>query len=183
MQSYIDMAEKNGIVLQEHGKCQFCGANTARGIHECMELFNLGFQFLDYSKKENHRYRFLSVDAHTLQHPEIHGRWSNHFHLTRQHLMFAYNVEWNYSLSPRLSDYLNAYKSNKIDEFLQPPAVFKRGKITATYIIHNSKNESQCQQLVEEWGKQVYKSWNTYHKLIDAIARGFINNTPFITQR
>lgn len=51
------------------------------------------------------------------------------------------------------------------------------------YIDMAEKNEAQCQQLVEEWGKQVYQSWNTYHKLVDGIARGFIINPLFITQR
>lgn len=183
MQDYRDLAQKNGITLLETGNCQFCGANTTRNIHECLEIFNLGFQFLDYSKKENHRYRFLSVDAHTLQHSEIHGRWSNHFHLTRQHLMFAYNIVWNYDLSPRLSDYLNVYKKGKSDEFLNPPQVLERGKITTTHIIHNSKNEAECQQLVERWGIEVYQSWNNHHHLVDPIAKGFLNNDQFITQR
>ena len=81
MQDYMAIAAKNGITLLANGKCQFCGAHTQRGVHECVELFNVGFQHLDFSKKENHFYRFLIVDAHTLQHSEIHGRWNNHFHL------------------------------------------------------------------------------------------------------
>ena len=44
MQDYIDLARKNGVTLLDNGKCQFCGANTQRGIHECLEIFNLGFQ-------------------------------------------------------------------------------------------------------------------------------------------
>ncbi|MFZ1806223.1 MAG: DUF5946 family protein, partial [Cyclobacteriaceae bacterium] len=94
MQDYIALAEKNGVVLLDKGKCQFCGAHTQRGIHECLEIFNLGFQDIDFSNTENHIYRFWIVDAHTLQHPEIHGRWNNHFHLTRLHLIFKYDVQW-----------------------------------------------------------------------------------------
>ena len=90
MQDYIDKAKKNGVTLLGNGRCQFCDAETTRGIHECVEIFSLGFQMIDYSKIDNHLYRFLTVDAHTLQHPEIHGRWNNHFHLTRQHLIFKY---------------------------------------------------------------------------------------------
>ena len=44
MQDYIDLAEKNGVKLVDFGNCQFCGAKTKRGIHECLEIFNLGFQ-------------------------------------------------------------------------------------------------------------------------------------------
>ena len=103
MQDYINFTEKNGVTLLDNGKCQFCGANTKRGIHECLEIFNLGFQDIDLTKTENHMYRFLIVDAHTLQHPEIHGRWNNHFHLLRLHLIFEYKIMWTYKLSPKLS--------------------------------------------------------------------------------
>ncbi|WP_424963752.1 DUF5946 family protein [Ekhidna sp.] len=121
MQDYIDLAKKNGVVLYDTGHCQFCGAATKRGVHECVEIFSLGFQQIDYSRTENHIYRFLSVDAHTLQHPEIHGRWNNHFHLTRLHLILRQQVMWNYKLSPELSDHLNRYKAQHMDEILNPP--------------------------------------------------------------
>jgi len=59
MQDDIDLADKNEITLIDNGKCQFCGANTQRGIHECLEIFDLGFQISDFSNIENHTYRFL----------------------------------------------------------------------------------------------------------------------------
>ncbi len=183
MQDYIGAAEKNGVTLYGKGKCQFCGANTTRGIHECVEIFSLGFELIDYSKSENHLYRFLSVDAHTLQHPEIHGRWNNHFHLLRQHLIFEYNVYWQYSLSPKLSEYLNKYKVDKQDEFLQPPEILERGQITTTDIRSNSKNGAECREMIQRWGMEVYISWKAHHALIDKIARGFINKNQNINIR
>ena len=149
MQDYIDIAAKNGITLLDVGKCQFCGAETERGIHECVEIFSLGFQIMDYSNPENHLFRFISVDAHTLQHPEIHGRWNNHFHLTRQHLIFHYSIEWNYKLSPKLSDHLNEYKTYNSEEHLEPPSVFERGSITTIDVLKNSSNEVQVKHLLD----------------------------------
>lgn len=175
MQDYIDLAEKNGVSLLNIGKCQFCGANTKRGIHECIEIFNLGFQDIDYSNNENLFYRFLIVDAHTLQHPEIHGRWNNHFHLTRLHLIFKYNVNWTYDLSPRLSDYLNKYKVHKKDEYLHPPKAPDRGNITTTGILEKSKNETDIKELIKKWAEEVYKKWDTHHAVADNIAKGFLN--------
>ncbi|TMU50397.1 DUF5946 family protein [Flagellimonas algicola] len=175
MQDYVDLAEKNGVHLLETGKCQFCGANTTRGIHECMEIFNVGFQEIDFSKVENHGYRFKIVDAHTLQHPEIHGRWNNHFHLTRLHLVFKYDIKWTYQLSPKLSDHLNKYKRDKQDEYLIPPIVLQRGNITTTDILEKSKNEGECKKLINSWAKEVYDIWNNYHNLVDNIAKGFLN--------
>jgi hypothetical protein len=175
MQDYISFAEKNGITLLDNGKCQFCGANTKRGIHECLEIFNLGFQNIDFSKIENHIYKFLIVDAHTLQHPEIHGRWNNHFHLLRLHLIFGYKINWTYKLSPKLSDYLNKYKTDKQGEYLIPPEKLKRGKITTTDIIKESIDDKKRKGLIEKWALEVYDKWNTHHYVVDIIAKGFLS--------
>jgi len=175
MQDYIDFAEKNGITLIDIGKCQLCGANTKRGIHECLEIFNVGFQNVDFSKTENHIYRFLIVDAHTLQHPEIHGRWNNHFHLSRLHLIFKYNIKWTYGLSPKLSDYLNKYKIDKQNEYLIPPKILERGKITTTDIDENSMDQTERKNLIKKWALEVYGKWNTHYNVVDNIAREFLN--------
>ena len=174
MQDYIDLAEKNGVTLLDKGKCQFCGANTKKGIHECLEIFNLGFLDIDFSITENHIYRFLIVDAHTLQHPEIHGRWNNHFHLTRLHLIFKYDIKWTYALSPKLSDYLNKYKVHKQDEYLTPPKILERGNITTTDIIGKCTNETVCKDLIKKWALEVYNKWHAHHGIVDTIAKGFL---------
>jgi hypothetical protein len=173
MQNYIDLAAKNGVTLIDTGPCQFCGANTKRGIHECLEIFNLGFQDIDFSNMENHLYRFLIVDAHTLQHPEIHGRWNNHFHLTRLHLIFNYNVKWTYELSPQLSDHLNKYKVDKQDEYLDPPNVLDRGNITTTDMLGKSNKEEEIKDLIKKWAIEVYHKWSPHHPVVDTIAKGF----------
>lgn len=175
MQDYISLAKKNGVTLAETGSCQFCGANTKRGVHECLEIFNLGFETIDFSDPQNHKYRFFIVDAHTLQHPELHGRWNNHFHLLRLHLIFTYKIAWNYSLSPKLSDYLNAYKKNRKDEYLRPPERLNRGKLTSTDILAVSEDPEKCKIYIEHWAKDVYESWSSHHALIDTIAKGFLN--------
>ncbi|GAA3612208.1 DUF5946 family protein [Flavivirga amylovorans] len=175
MQDYIDLAIKNGVTLFDTGICQFCSANTKRGIHECLEIFNLGFQDIDFAKPKNHIYRFLIVDAHTLQHPEIHGRWNNHFHLTRLHLIFNYNMKWTYDLSPKLSEYLNKYKVDKQDEYLNPPNALNRGNITTTDILIKSNTEVENKELIKKWATEVYKKWDTHHAVVDKIAKGFLN--------
>ncbi len=174
MQDYIDLAKKNGVTLLDQGKCQFCGANTKRGIHECLDIFNLGFKDIDFSKTENHMYRFLIVDSHTLQHPEIHGRWNNHFHLSRLHLIFKYDVEWTYSLSPKLSAYLNTYKIYKQDEYLNPPKVLERGNITTTDILEKPTNEIERKDLIRKWALEVYEKWSIHQSIIDNIAKEFL---------
>ena len=118
----------------------------------------------------------MIVDAHTLQHPEIHGRWNNHFHLSRLHLIFKYNIQWTYQLSPKLSDYLNRYKVNHQSEYLIPPKVFERGKITTTDIRKKSTNEEDCKNAIIKWAKEVHSVWSNSHAIVDNIAKGFITN-------
>lgn len=174
MQNYIQLAEKNGVTLYETGPCQFCGALTKRGVHECVEIFNLGFLNFDFSRQENHKYRFYLVDAHTLQHPEIHGRWNNHFHLTRLHLIFKYNLSWSYDLSPKLSEVLNKYKKDNQDEYLLPPEVLKRGKMTSSTILKFAEDNDACKDQIENWAKEVYHLWNDEHEVVDIIAQAFL---------
>jgi len=177
MQDYISLAGKNGVALLDKGDCQFCGAKTKRGIHECVEIFNLGFQEIDFSSPENHIYRFLIVDAHTLQHPEIHGRWSNHYHLSRLHLIHKHQTNWTYKLSPKLSNYLNKYKQDKKDEYLESPERLKRGRLTTTDIKALSSDELECKKLIRKWAQEVYESWEACHHVADRIAREFLDQS------
>jgi hypothetical protein len=175
MQDFIDQAAKNGVILLNKGKCQFCGAGYQRGIFECMENYNNGLLLFDFNEPKSHLYRFLSVDAHALQHPEIHGRWSNHFHLTRLYLIIEKKQTWDHNKSPLLSDYLNRYKSNKSEEFLEAPESLYRGKITAKDLT-KVKTAEECAQLIIKWADEVYQSWNSNHVIISQIAEGFLAN-------
>jgi hypothetical protein len=174
MQDFIDQARKNGITLFNKGKCQFCGANYQKGIFDCMENYNNGLELLDYNNSEHLISRFLSVDAHALQHPEIHGRWSNHFHLTRLNLILDKKIEWDYKKSPQLSDYLNEYKANRPNEFLALPKPLDRGKTTAKDLI-NATTADECVELIKKWANEVYFAWSSNHSLISQIADGFLN--------
>jgi hypothetical protein len=117
----------------------------------------------------------MSVDAHALQHPEIHGRWSNHFHLTRLHLILKKKQTWDYNKSPLLSDYLNRYKSNKPNEFLKAPESLNRGRITAKDLT-NAATAEECAQRIIKWADEVYHSWNSNHEIVSQIAEGFLAN-------
>jgi Family of unknown function (DUF5946) len=153
MQDFINQASKNGVILLNEGKCQFCGADYQKGIYECMENYNQGLEILDFNNPEYHISRFLSVDAHALQHPEIHGRWSNHFHLTRLYLIFEKRVKWDYKKSPLLSSYLNEYKVSRPNEFLIPPKSMERGNLTAKDLT-NATTAEECVELIKKMGKR-----------------------------
>lgn len=174
MQNYIDQAEKNGIALYDKGKCQFCGADFQRGIFECMDNYNNGLELLDFNNSENHIFRFLSVDAHALQHPEIHGRWSNHFHLTRLNLILDKKLKWDYKKSPFLSSYLNEYKLYRQSEFLIAPKPLERGNLTVKDFARVT-TACECVELIKKWAEEVYCAWNQNHSLVSQIADGFID--------
>lgn len=175
MQNFIDQANKNGITLLDKGRCQFCGAEYERGIFDCMDNYNQGLELLDFNDPANHLFRFLSVDAHALQHPEIHGRWSNHFHLTRLNLILEKKQIWDYKKSPLLSDYLNAYKLRSPNEVLTVPEPLERGKITTKDLL-KATTAIECVELIENWAKEVYQSWSSSHSVVSRIADGFLDS-------
>lgn len=174
MQDFIDQARKNGITLLDKGKCQFCGADYSKGVFDCMDNYNKGLELLDFNNPENQMSRFLSVDAHALQHPEIHGRWSNHFHLTRLNLILDKKIKWDYKKSPLLSNYLNEYKSNRPNEYLVPPHPLERGNMTAKDLI-KATTADECVELVRKWANEVYAVWSSNHSLVSQIANGFLD--------
>lgn len=174
MQDFIDQANKNGVLLSDEGNCQFCGAAFQKGIFECMENYNNGLELIDFSNSEFLIYKFLSVDAHALQHPEIHGRWSNHFHLTRLNLILEKNQAWDYKKSPLLSNYLNQYKLKNPTEILLVPSALNRGNIT-TKDFSALTTAAECMQLVKEWAEQVYAAWKLNHEVVSQIASNFLN--------
>src|SRR5690606_26241095 len=106
-----------------------------------------GLELLDFNNSEYHLSRFLSVDAHALQHPEIHGRWSNHFHLTRLNLILDKKQHWDYKKSPRLSDYLNKYKLGRPNEVLAVPQPLERGTVTSKDLM-TATTTNECVELI-----------------------------------
>lgn len=173
MQDFIGQAHKNGVTLLNSGKCQFCGGAYQRGIFECMENYQSGNDFLKFNNVENHLFIFLSVEAHALQHPEIHGRWNNHFHLTRLNLILEKKINWDYKKSPILSDYLNEYKVGRPNEFLNPPIPLNRGIITSKDLVTVS-TEEECMKLIKKWAQEVYNAWDKNHEIVSQIAEGFL---------
>ena len=176
MQDYLDQAAKNGVVILPNGRCQCCGADYERGIAECIDTFN-SIELVQAQTIENLPARFLRVDAHALQHPEIHGRWSNHFHLTRLHLILNKNIVWNYTLSPLLSKHINAYKLTRPDEYLIPPPPMRRGNMTAKDIAL-AAHPDNCLDLITAWAVEVYAAWSAATSVPARLADSFTDSLP-----
>jgi len=168
MQTWQEQSKKNGLTILEKGKCQLCGANTTKGIFECVEKSGL------ITHQLKHNTIFLCVDAYALQHTEIHGRWNNHFHLTRLNLILNKNINWNYKLSPLLSNIINFYKYKHIDEKIIPPEIGKRGVLTITNI-EKINSELEYIKMVNMWAVEVFESFINGHEIVDEISLLFKN--------
>lgn len=174
MQSYVDIAAKNGVVLDDVGSCHFCGAVLDRSVHECMEIFELGFGGLDLASPQDHVFRFFIVDAHALQHPEIHGRWSNHFHLARLVAVLDKDVVWRYVDSPKLSAALDVHKAHVPEERLVAPRPGKRGAHTVHDVQAVRDDEAACKAEIRAWARSVHAAWTSEHQKVLPVVRGFL---------
>ena len=102
--------------------CQCCGA-VGRGPKMLRRLFaELGLR--GYDDPIWNAPFFYGVDAHALQHPEVHGKKNNAAHLLRLHWIFAHDAHAQAGTVPRWwQHYLAQY-----DVPLLPPTA--RGAIT-----------------------------------------------------
>lgn len=172
MQDYIGLANKKGVIFFGQGSILRC--KYREGSSRMFGDFRTWISRNRFFKNSNHIFRFFIVDSHTLQHPKLHGRWSHHFHLSRLHLIFPYNISWIYDLSPQLSNYLNTYKNHKTDEYLTPPELLKIGQITKTDIKDKSYNELKCKVMIRNWALSVYEKWSINHEIVDEIGKEFL---------
>lgn len=177
MKDFITQAEINGIILNDLGDCQFCGAKFEKGVFDCVNQASQALELFDFNDLGFHQYRFLSVDAHALQHPEIHGRWSNHFHLSRLHLILEKKLNWDYKTSPLLSNYLNQYKLKNENEVLNVPPVLSRGEFNSKHLLE-AESPQQMAEIILAWANTVYLSWQKNHALVAKISEGFLNQNP-----
>jgi hypothetical protein len=174
MQNYVEFAAKNGVVLDDVGPCQFCGAVLDRSVHECMEIFELGFGGLDLTSPQDHIIRFFIVDAHALQHPELHGRWSSHFHLARLVAVLDEDVVWRYSDSPKLSAALDVHKTGVPHERLVPPRIGERGTHTVADVQAIRDDESACKTEIRAWARSVHAAWASEHDKVLPVVQRFL---------
>ncbi len=172
MQDWREQAKKKNVEIIKEGRCQFCGSPVEKGVTQCVEISSMIIHKLNHADGIKNMTIFMCVDAHALQHPEIHGRWNNHYHLTRLELILNENFQWNYKLSPLLSEVLDEYKKQHQNERIIPSEPGKRGSITA-YDIDKTSSEEEYIELVKQWAKEVYESYLEGHKISKKIASKF----------
>lgn len=173
MKDFIEQAGKNGVTLFNNSNCQFCGAKYTKGVFDCIDDYSKGLALLDFNVIEYRYARFLYIDAHALQHPEIHPRWSSHFHLVRLNLIIARKMDWDFKLSPLLNDFLKEYKLRNPNNFLIVPPPHARGNRSAKDLL-KSASAKESIGLIDKWANEVYFAWSLNHSIADRIAESFL---------
>jgi hypothetical protein len=157
MQTFREFATKNGVTLAATGPCQFCGAEVERGVEQCLDLFS-GLAGLLRYEKEYAAAHLLSVDSHTLQHPEIHGRLNNHVHLLSLCLMLERGASSAMGTrKPAVEKFLALGRQWPP---LAPPPIGQRGGITVAEVV--AASVAQRPEIARHWAEQVWRSWQAH---------------------
>jgi hypothetical protein len=157
MQDFRQQAVKNGVTLIGSGACQFCGAVVEHGVAECLDLLG---ELAGRVRKEREygEVHLFSVDAHALQHPEIHGRLNNHVHLLSLCLMIERGASSAMGTrKPAVEKFLALGREWPP---LAPPAVGERGVLTVRDIAGASVE--QRPELARRWGEEVWEAWRAH---------------------
>jgi len=137
-------------------RCQCCGAAVAEGVKGCWELY-AGLGERAYADPAYATATFYGVDAHALQHPEIHGIKNNAAHLLRLHWIFSRHAYVQANTVPR---WWQAYlQSNNIPHLDSPP---QRGDITVVQVAAAPSAPAYAAAM-QAWGRAVYDAWAIHH--------------------
>jgi hypothetical protein len=172
MPKWVEQAAKNDLEILEDGQCQLCGSDTLHGITECVITAGKITHKISQEKGIQHMTIFLCVDAHALQHTLIHGRWNNHFHLTRLHLILQDHIQWTYDLTTLLNEVLDDYKRHHPDEVAIEADADHQPTITVIDV-DASQDEEEYVTLVWQWAEQVYASFSENHAIASKLAARF----------
>jgi hypothetical protein len=157
MQTFREFAAKNGVTLAATGPCQFCGAAVERGIEQCIDLFS-NLSGLPRNEKDYAAAHLFSVDSHTLQHPEVHGRLNNHVHLLSLCLMLERGASSAMGTrKPAVEKFLALGRDWPP---LAPPPVGQRGRITVVDVAAASPADRP--QFARRWAEEVWQSWHAH---------------------
>jgi hypothetical protein len=136
--------------------CHCCGAAVETGVQGCFELF-AQVCALGYSDPHYRQANFYGVDAHALQHPEIHGQKNNALHLLRLSWIFEYNAHAHSGTVPR---WWQDYARRGDIPLLAPPV--ERGQLTIVEVTAASTPAAQA-ELMRQWAWSVYRAWRSHH--------------------
>ncbi len=148
--------------------CQCCGAAVAEGVQGCWQLY-AGLSERSYGDPTYAGATFYGVDAHALQHPEIHGKKNNAAHLLRLHWIFTRNAHAYANTVPR---WWQAYLNGSVVPILDPPSA--RGDITVVQVAA-AESAAAYAAALQAWAKSVYAAWAIHHGWAEETLSGLLN--------
>jgi hypothetical protein len=137
-------------------RCSCCGAAVAEGVKGCFELF-AAVNMQGYGDATRGGATFYGVDAHALQHPEIHGKKNNAAHLLRLCWIFEHNAHAHAGGVPA---WWQRYLARSDIPLLDPPA--QRGALTVADAAHSATAEEYA-TCMRRWAEAVYAAWAPHH--------------------
>lgn len=136
--------------------CSLCNAPVDQGVKGCFELFS-ELCARGYTDTRYGAATFYGVDAHALQHPEIHGKKNNAAHLLRLHWIFERGA---YAHSGSIPKWWQHYLQRRDVPLLAPPT--SRGQLTVVDVASATTVQEYTDRM-EEWARSVYSAWYAYH--------------------
>ncbi len=140
--------------------CRYCGASIPKRARNCFEYYS-EIMTSKFSTEEFRKFQIYCVDAHALQHPELHGIKNNFYHLLSLCYSFEFKKEpLNYKDIKFLQQRAN---STKDIPTLMVPA--NRGTMSIN-TIENISEKDQFEKTSREWAFEVWNTWSRYHDFI-----------------
>mgnify|MGYP005753850525 CR=1 FL=1 len=134
-------------------RCHLCGARVYEGLKGCYDRYTtlLAREYSDPAFAAVHLY---SVDAHALQHGEIHSRGNNATHLLR--LCWLVEQGGNPHIAGGGSRWLQAWAERADVPYLAPP--LRRGALTVMDLVGIEAPEAYAAQ-ARAWAESVWDAW------------------------
>jgi hypothetical protein len=136
--------------------CQYCGARINDGVKGCFELFS-ELCARGYTNAQFGVATFYGVDAHALQHPELHGKKNNAAHLLRLHWIFERSMYTHAGVVPK---WWQQYLQRRDVPLLAPPT--PRGTLTVVDVASATTTQEYANRM-QDWARSVYDAWHVHH--------------------
>ncbi len=135
--------------------CCCCGARVPDGVQGCYKLFSevaVAGPALGAPPAAG----IYRLNAHTLQHPEIHGKTNNAAHLVWLCWVFEFGGDTN---APSGPPWWRRARRGEVVELAAPTA---RGALTVADVAR-ATDPAEYLALTEAWARTVYAAWHAHH--------------------
>jgi len=135
--------------------CRCCGAHVPNGVQGCFELYS-ELAVRPTAQAAPLAASTYRVNAHALQHPEIHGKTNNAAHLLWLCWLFEFGGDASLPGGPPW------WRRGARGEVPVLSAPEIRGAITVVDVAQATSPDEHL-RLSEQWARSVYNAWRMHH--------------------